>query len=294
MRVAVAGLVIRRFALLALLSVQCISAHALVVGVDGLRVTKNGIVFNDTFSDGVPPPSGPFGPTTYGVFGDVTGAETGGRLFLDSSRGGLDANAAGAGRLDNAITLLTSTSVAANGLWVTDNITAGVRFDLVTPAGPDFNAYGIQLNDAGPGIPISENLQISVAYLQQVGAARIQFLNQNFANGIIQTLGIVPLAPPAGADQIDLVFARVLDANGGLTNQFRASYSYVSAGTIIETGVFDQFGTMFEGEDFVRARVFVAEAVIPEPSTYVLMLAGLLGLGAVARRRSPTPAGCSA
>ena len=66
-----------------------VDSHAIVAVVDQLSITRNGAnFFSDAFDDGLEPPLGPGGATSYGVNGTIAPtAESGGRLLLDSSTG---------------------------------------------------------------------------------------------------------------------------------------------------------------------------------------------------------------
>jgi hypothetical protein len=72
-----------------------IPSHAITVAIDQFTITQGATsVLNDTFSDGVPPPSGPNGANTYIVQGTFpAGAESGDLLQLNSANGVLTANA---------------------------------------------------------------------------------------------------------------------------------------------------------------------------------------------------------
>lgn len=87
-----------KHSLLALLSAALISAlpstgHAIVASIDVFGIDKNGSnYFTDEFTNGTTPSQ----ESRYFVSGSFpNGAESGGRLTLDSAWGGLAANAAG-------------------------------------------------------------------------------------------------------------------------------------------------------------------------------------------------------
>ena len=85
------------------------------VFIDNFSVVKNGtVLFNDPFSDGIPPPNAPnFAngtPASYFVPGDFTGKEGGGLLRLDTAGAFVGANSF---RLQQALLL---TNVDPNNL----------------------------------------------------------------------------------------------------------------------------------------------------------------------------------
>src|SRR5262245_11271056 len=62
------------------------SSAALVIQLDSFYIERNGIQQTlDTFSDGVAPPNGPAGATTYSTSG--TFSEAGGRAIMNSAFG---------------------------------------------------------------------------------------------------------------------------------------------------------------------------------------------------------------
>jgi hypothetical protein len=268
---------LHRVLLAALLAVPA-AAHAFVVGLDTMSLSRNATLIVDTYSDGVPPPSGPLGPDTYALLGTFpAGSEANGRLFLDTSRGILLSNAADQQRVLNGL-------IVRQQLLRTDSITFTGRFDLAVPQAPLTNGYGLQLTDALPGQAPSQLLQLGLQYNSATGVTAVAFLDQNFVANTITTLAATPFAPPSGTDQVEFSLTRVQVA-GSLTDDFRASFTYLDDGFTLASQSFAQVGTMFQGEDFVQARLFAAEA-IPEPSTYAMLLAGLAGLAAIARRRA--------
>ena len=124
--------------------------------IDEFKVLKTGVgtFFDDTFSDGVPPPGGPSGwfcsPTCYGTLGVFS--ESGGRAIMDTSLGALATSPIGVSGQVNAASLLSNTSnstapaTLALGLKRGSSFTVEGTFDLATP-GPAIEQYGISLSD---------------------------------------------------------------------------------------------------------------------------------------------------
>jgi hypothetical protein len=254
-----------------------------VVSIDQLSVIRNGVsFFNDTFADGVAPPSGPNGAATYNVSGTIPAtAESGGLLFIDSANGDLSANADGDPRLSVRVRLLSNIDQnnLAAGLKSDDTLSLSGIFTLTTPSGPLLSQYGIRFNDASGG-QAHQLVQLQVRFNPATGVPEIHYQLQDFDAGTITTLGTALFAPPTGADRIMLTISRPSTFN----DDFFASYSYLSAGSVIGSDTFATPGQMFQGENFVRAEFNVSQAV-PEPATVALLLVGIAGIGATRIRQ---------
>jgi hypothetical protein len=264
-----------------------VASHAIVVSIDEFSVTRNGAAFfTDGFTDGVPPPSG-VGDLSYFVRGAIpAGAESGGRLLLDTANGVPVANASGAPRVEVNATLLTDTTANLGpGLKSDDTLRVTGIFDLLTPTGPLFSAYGVRFHD-NPGVgTIDQMLQLFVRYNDVAGQAEIAYILQDFQASSITVFGAVPLSPfvPAGADQIVLYIERP-DVN---SDNFFGHFEFLDGGAPVGgQSTFNTPGQMFQGEEFVRAQFFVAQGIsVPEPGSGWLAIAGLLLVATVVRMR---------
>jgi hypothetical protein len=78
---------------------------------------------------------------------------------------------------------------------------------------------------------------------------------QDFDANTITPLGSTPFVPPAGADQIRLLLDRPDVSN----DNFFASFSYLSSGSVLGGGAFSTPAQLFQGEEFVRAGFFASE-----------------------------------
>lgn len=251
-----------------------------------------GIFYADTFSDGLEPPSaGSFAaqiaPGSYGVFGNYGSSdESGGKLLLNSSKGALTVNAAGDARRNQQAVLLTNTDPA--------NSVAGLKqafhtfaiyglFDLTLPPNP-IDAYSIFLRDSGPELFSTEELTVQLRR-ELDNSLAIRFFRQDFVGGLITPLDSDPLVVPVGADQVEL---RLQRANLG-SDLVSAAYRFWDNGAPVGTGAFtpmdgatDFFNTRAWGQAGFRA----FEAVVPVPSTFLLLLGALGVLGFAVRWRS--------
>jgi hypothetical protein len=263
-----------------------IASHAMTVDVDSLTVVRNGVtIFQDSFDDGVAPPSGPLGAATYNVFGS-TPTESGGMLTLDTALGLATANALGQSRVRHGVKLLTNIDPEnlANGLKSDDTFSLAGVFSLTAPSGVLNPQYAIRLDDASPATGLHQLLQLQVRLSAVTGLPEVRYLFQDFDADTVTVLGSFLFAPPVGADRISLNITRPDVASD---NAF-ASFDFLAGGVSVGGGhAFATPGLLFQGENFVRADVEVSDGVaaIPEPGTYALMLAGLAAVGFAARRR---------
>ena len=258
-------------------------SQAYPVALDRFSITRNGsLFFDDPFADGLAPPSGPAGASTYGVFGTFPpGAESGGTLTLDFRYGIATTNAQGSAREALLVTRLSNIDPAnpSFGFRLGDTLDFTGVFDLVAPSGPLTNGYGLQVMDTPFGQPVDRSVELDVQYNSNFGGQVIRYLQQDFALGTLTTLGFVPLAPPPGADQVALSILRPDIAN----NQFFGGYAFGTGGTFGPVTTFTAPGELFTQSDFVRGRVLAFTAV-PEPVTGALVGLALLALNWSRRR----------
>jgi hypothetical protein len=253
------------------------SSYPLVVLIDQFEIDKNGVnIFTDTFSNNLTPSQE---TTTYAVAGSFpNGAESGGLLTLNTDWGALTVNALGQARLTLGAIRLTSITNATLGLTESDTIDVISTFNLVTPPGPLTNGYGIQVLDALVGQPVDRLVELDVQYNAGFGGDVIRYLLQDFTTGTITTLGFVALAPPAGADQVELAIFRPNTSN----DNFFGEYAFCTSGICGAFTPFSTPGALFTDTSFVRGR-FIDFTAVPEPATISLL--GLAALASLASRR---------
>lgn len=243
------------------------------------------VFYRDSFNDGLAPTSGgqffTGTPGTYKVLGSYpAGAESAGRLTIDSSHGGGFVISSGGNYLLQRSVLPTDTNPATQDGLKRDFHTFAIygRFDLVIPP-MTADGYGISINDDGA---TGESTALNLFMRRELnGNVVIRFEEEDFVDDIAQILERDVLDVPIGADQIEFRLGR----DSLTTNEIIAAYRFWDNGTPMSA-----FTTMTATADFftrrewARGAFFAVQAVpVPEPSTLVLLV--LAGLAAAGRRK---------
>lgn len=253
-------------------------ATAVPVFIDGFGVMKNGaLLFQDTFSDGNPPPSAPpfasGAPASYFVQGSLD--EAGGKVRLDTA-GALIVP--GAGIATGQFVFLERARLNTDidptnfvlGLKSDDTFSVTGVFDLAVP-GPISELYGVALSDAAAGKTPDDFVRIEVIRLLD-GSVRIVFIDFDFVLGTATGIASTSLDPLH--DQIALTLTR----GDVATNAISASFTYIDGGVPGPTTTFAAAAQIFNGENWTRAE-FEFVSPVPEPSALLLLGAGLAGFG---------------
>ncbi|MFQ5914938.1 MAG: hypothetical protein ACE5JS_17355 [Nitrospinota bacterium] len=218
------------------------AVHAFEVAtIDQFVVIKNGAVFlNDTFGDGVPPPSSeatfPGGaPASYiarGVFD-----ESGGKLTMDSLDGFPSFGLAGVILDDPILThfgrFFTNINPAnlTLGLKIDDSIEIRGLFDL-TELQKQASFYEIRFTDflslGNPGNDIMLHGVFKATLGPFAGQNIVRFTGANFVTGGITVFGATPLDP--NHDQILFILER--PGNSAADRRVFARFAYVDGGSI--------------------------------------------------------------
>lgn len=264
-------------------------ATAATFSIDEFFITRsNGnLVFRDSFSDGVSPPSAPnFNNGNQGAYflTGLAGTEAGGKLSLDTSLGVIrDATGrAGQNRVFDArlLTNIDPTNTT-NGFKAANTFIVNGLFDLSALPTVPFEGFGIRLSDAGIGSLSNQGddqLELLVRR-NLINDLVIQFRRVDSQNDLVTTFGSVLL--DTSHDQVQLGLSKL----NATTPTVAASFAYVDGGVVGGVTSFVNTADIFNGENATRAS-FRAISPVPEPGAYGMMLVGLGLIGWIARRRS--------
>jgi VCBS repeat-containing protein/ELWxxDGT repeat protein len=261
------------------------------VFLDALRITKNGNAsfFFDDFDDGVAPPDGPNGATSYALGSGISMPEAGSRALL-ADEGGVQG--IGPGQADPFLTVnaVVRTNIDPNdlvaGLKSDDNFKVEAIFDLAIPD-DNREAYGVRLRDrvvGGDGTPpdqLGDDVIELLVRRGNDGILRVQLFERDFANEVVNVLGGVLLAPPPGADQILLRLSHSTSSVGTIF----ASFDYLAGGVVVGTQTLAAtgqiFGTETPGDTSDDENWTRAEVVAWSPQVTGSTLAGTYGALAI-------------
>lgn len=254
------------------------TASAALFTIDNFKITRvNGnLVFQDTFSDGVPPPSAPNftngNAGSYSIVG-VAGPEAGGKLNLNTALGA-PSDAVGRPGQNRVIDarLLTNTDPTnmVNGFKVGNDFIVSGLFDLSVLPTLRREGFGIRLSDVGL-TPASNDILDLMVRLNAAGNLVVDFRRLDVAADFVTIIDSAIFE--LGHQQILLELSKLNAATKTIT----ASFAYVDGGIAGSNFVFANAADIFNGENVTRAS-FRAQTPIPIPPTLYLSLLGLAGM----------------
>jgi len=250
-------------------------------------------IFRDSFSDGVVPPSGPDGPSTYSVFGPggMT-SESGGKLTMTPSLG--DSTLVTTTFADVGTAALRSLSTNSNnGNFLGQDSSFQIHglYDLTSLPVIPGQSFGIRATDRAPNLGNEGDNTFALFVGMSLGGDVTVFLRHlNFddpgnaaENAILGSVSIDSLLP--GADQIELVFSK--PANSDQLSASYILYDYDSVTPIVSQGPVDSAQTIYNNEDYIRGQFATTDRIpVPDPPTLTLFGLGLAGIGFMRRRRA--------
>ena len=277
-----------------ILAIASHSAHALIAEVDTFKIVKNGTeLFVDTFSDGVAPPAAPGEFATY-LYPRGDFLEANGKLILNPASGPIAANAAGA--LSSTTRITFSTNIVpedqVTGLKSNHVFSVSATFALLDNTVPQ-DSYGLRLTDRDAlgqlGVGTNGDDVIELRVNHGANGRNLQFRRQNFLPGG----GITVLGSPAISqawfdryEQVELT----LEKTNANSNEISARARLIDAddpnASLTINWPTGTTTSAFNGENWTRAEIYAAQAPIPEPETYAMLLAGLGLVGWQLRRRA--------
>lgn len=231
--------------------------------VTGFDTAGAPVAFNDPFSGGGAPPSGPNGPVTYFTAGvNPLGTEAGGKLILDGS--GAQPSAFFDFKFENA--------TLATGLSSGSPISVRGIFDLIAPTIPT-EGYSVRISDQFGASPGNDDARLGV-FRALDGDVSVLLLEVNQAAGTFFVRASHDLTPAELANaQIEL--ALDVSPTGVVTGLYGFGGSLTAFAATIQ---------IYEGETFTRA-AFLVTTPIPAPGTLWLAALGLYALTLVRRQQ---------
>jgi hypothetical protein len=258
------------------------------------------VVYQDDFAGSTPDSNEMVGGTGSYATGATQGAlsESGGVVTMDLANsptviGGLTGSANNAAKLRP---LNDYSSVLDNKLYRTDIFATASAFSIVNP--DPKGQYGIRLRDGSP----TGNSQIDFASLsvRTNGSGNTSIAFRTWVGndytvdpvGSWVTIDSVSLLAPTNATDIILALIKPFDTDDVETvginesKQVFAAYAFYDSLTGLLSGATLLNGSkgLFHGEGWTQMEQFAGQ-VVPEPSTWLLMGIGLLGLLVASRRR---------
>lgn len=194
--------------------------------IDEFWVVKNGLeIFRDSFADGVLPPDGPDGDSTYGVRGqDGMTRESGGKLTMTPSLGEVVLiTTTYADVATSGVRRLATNSANANFLGQNSAFEIHGLYDLGSLPIVTGQSFGIRATDRAPDLGnVGNNVFYLFVGVSAITGERGVFLRLNdFTTNTSTVLGSSSIeAFLSGADQIEFILSKA-DETDLLTASYR-------------------------------------------------------------------------
>jgi hypothetical protein len=247
------------------------TAHADTYPLGQFNVTSGFTIFADDFGDGIQPPSGPWGASSYwGLKGAFpTGVETGGALQLDPLTNGTPVpgfpgrvSVAGYAPLWNQ----AGTPFLLSGGFALKSPLPGEAYGLNAP----------EFTGSGPGSYVFDMQSLQLRVDNVGGTSFVRLAAVDYSTGGVTVLGSQAIST-VGHDVLGLYLAY----SG--TGPIQAYYQYFDGHTPVGTPT--AVGSSAYASDARLLGFFAAAAPVPEPESYAMLLAGLGLLGVASRRK---------